>query len=78
MTTPTNYVVPDNPADPEAAAGSKLIVRMPSLVMHTEAFTTVLQDYCGALHAEGAFAGLVLGRRETDRGRGVIRRRDAR
>jgi hypothetical protein len=26
--------------------------------MHTDALTEVLQDYCGALHAEGAFAGL--------------------
>ena len=26
--------------------------------MHTDALTAVLQDYCGALHVEGAFAGL--------------------
>jgi hypothetical protein len=53
----TAYTVPDNPSDPEAAA-LELIVRLPEDVMHTAAFTTVLQDYCGALHVEGAFAGL--------------------
>ncbi|MDT5366248.1 MAG: hypothetical protein QOC62_679 [Mycobacterium sp.] len=56
MTT-TIYTVPDNPADPEAAA-LELIVRLPGQIMHTDALTEVLQDYCGALHAEGAFTGL--------------------
>jgi len=32
---------------------------MPGEVLHTDEFTPVLQDYCGALHAEGAFAGLL-------------------
>jgi hypothetical protein len=56
MTT-TDYTVPDNPADVEAAA-LELIVRLPGQIMHTDALTEVLQDYCGALHAEGALAGL--------------------
>jgi hypothetical protein len=53
----TTYTVPDNPADVEAAA-LELIVRVPGQIMHTDALTEVLQDYCGALHAESAFAGL--------------------
>jgi len=53
----TTYTVPNSPADPEAAA-LELIVRVPAEVLHTDAFTPVLQDYCGVLHAEGAFAGL--------------------
>jgi hypothetical protein len=56
VSAPT-YIVPDNPADPEAAA-LELIVRLPGDIFHTDAFTTVLQDYCGALDVEGAFAGL--------------------
>jgi hypothetical protein len=56
MTAPT-YTVPDNPADPEAAA-LDLIVRLPGEFLRTNAFTAALQDYCGALDAEGAFAGL--------------------
>ena len=38
------YTVPDNPADPEHTA-LELIVRLPADVLHTTAFTTVLQDY---------------------------------
>jgi hypothetical protein len=53
----TTYTVPDNPADPEAAA-LELIVRLPADLLGTNAFTSVLQDYCGALEVEGAFAGL--------------------
>jgi hypothetical protein len=63
MTTIT-YTVPDNPADPEAAA-LELIVRMPSSIsprLAVEAaaagLTEILQDYCGVRQAEGAFAGL--------------------
>jgi hypothetical protein len=56
MTT-TTYTAPDNPPDPEAAA-LDLIVRLPADILHTTALSTVLQDYCGVLHAEGAFAGL--------------------
>ena len=33
-------------------------MRIPVGVLGTDAYTTVLQDYCGILHAEGAFAGL--------------------
>jgi hypothetical protein len=58
------YIVPDNPADPEAAA-LDLIVCMPSSISERLAaevaeagLTEILQDYCGALDAEGAFAGL--------------------
>jgi hypothetical protein len=58
------YDVPDNPAEPEAAA-LELIVRMPSsisprLAADAEAsgLTEILQDYCSVLDAEGAFSGL--------------------
>jgi hypothetical protein len=57
MTAVTVYDIPDNPPDPEAAA-LELIVRLPADILRTAAFTTVLQDYCSVLHAEGAFAGL--------------------
>lgn len=60
----TAYTPPDNPADPEAAA-LELIVRLPTSIserLTAAAFisglTEVLQDYCGMLQAEGAFAGL--------------------
>jgi hypothetical protein len=33
-------------------------VRLPADILQTDAITAVLQDYCGVLHAEGAFAGL--------------------
>ena len=53
----TTYTVPDNPTDPELAA-LELIVRLPADVLHSDAFTTVLQDYCSVLDAEGCFDGL--------------------
>jgi hypothetical protein len=37
------YTVPDKPTDPEAAA-LELIVRLPADILHTAAFTTVLQE----------------------------------
>jgi hypothetical protein len=57
---PMTYTVPTAPTDPEAAA-LELIVRLPIEVLHPQfphMLTEVLQDYCGVLHAEGAFAGL--------------------
>jgi hypothetical protein len=53
----TTYTVPDSPADPCAAA-LELLVRFPETILHTDAFRPVLQDYAGALDAEGAFTGL--------------------
>jgi len=53
----TTYTVPDSPADP-AAAALELLVRFPGTILHTDAFRSVLQDYAGALDAEGAFTGL--------------------
>jgi hypothetical protein len=53
----TTYEVPTNPAGPEAAA-LDLIVALPARLLDTSAFTPVLQDFCGLLHAEGALAGL--------------------
>lgn len=54
----TVYTVPDNPADPEAAA-LELIVRIPGeLLGHDSPPTEVLQDFASLLDAEGAFAGL--------------------
>jgi hypothetical protein len=55
MTNSSSYAVPDDPADPEAAA-LELIVRLPADIMDTDAFTSVLQDFCGVLHVERAFA----------------------
>lgn len=50
--------VPDNPADPETAA-LNLIVELPTeFTPSNGAFREVLQDYCGLLQAEGAFADL--------------------
>jgi len=57
MPNAASYTVPDNPADPEAAA-LDLIERGPADILHTGAFTEVLQDYCSVPHAYGAFAGL--------------------
>ena len=57
MPNAASYTVPDNPADPEAAA-LDLIERLPADILHTGAFTEVLQDYCSVPHADGAFAGL--------------------
>lgn len=51
------YTVPAHPADAEHAA-LELIVRAPAEIHHTDAFTEVLQDYCGLLDAENVFAGL--------------------
>lgn len=56
MTAATPYTLPDNPIDPEAAA-LELIVRFPEMILHTDAFRSVLQDYAGALDAASAFAG---------------------
>jgi hypothetical protein len=59
-----SYAIPDHPADPETAA-LELIVRLPSalsarLADSAEAcgLTEILQDYCGVLQIEGAFAAL--------------------
>jgi len=57
MPNAASYTVPDNPADPEAAA-LDLIERLPADILHIGAFTEVLQDYCSVPHADGAFAGL--------------------
>jgi hypothetical protein len=57
MPNAASYTVPDNPADPEAAA-LDLIGALPGDILHTGAFTEVLQDYCSVPHADGAFAGL--------------------
>ena len=45
------------PADPESAA-LDLLVRAAETATGSTAFRAVLQDFAGALHAEGAFAGL--------------------
>ena len=36
------YAVPDNPSDP-AAAALELIVRLPAMILHTDAFRPALQ-----------------------------------
>ena len=51
------YTVPTNPDNPEQAA-LDMIVRLPADILDSTAFTTVLQDYAGVLHAEDCFAGL--------------------
>jgi hypothetical protein len=51
------YVVPDDPADPHAAA-LELIVRLPETVLHDGGARTVLQELTGMLDAEDAFAGM--------------------
>jgi hypothetical protein len=48
---PTTYTVPDNPADPEAAA-LEVIVRMPALVLHT--------DLCGLIRKESEYCESML------------------
>jgi hypothetical protein len=53
----TAYTVPDNPADPEAAA-LELIVRLPQEILNRDDFTPVLQEFCSMLDAEGCFVGL--------------------
>ena len=58
MTTAHDDTVPDNPADPEAAA-LELIVRVPTDVLgHDSPPRDVLQDFASLLHVEGCFAGL--------------------
>jgi len=57
MPNAASYIVPDNPADPEAAA-LDLIERPTRRDSAHGAFTEVLQDYCSVPHADGAFAGL--------------------
>ncbi|OBA60926.1 amino acid aminotransferase [Mycobacterium sp. 1100029.7] len=54
MTTATSTP----PADPESAA-LDLLVRSAETATGSTAFRAVLQDLAGALHVEGAFAGLV-------------------
>lgn len=57
MSAPT-YAVPENPADPEAAA-LELIVRMPEVVgVNVPSLATLLQEFTMALDVSGAFAGL--------------------
>ncbi|MBV8786441.1 MAG: hypothetical protein JOZ00_07105 [Mycobacterium sp.] len=52
------YEVPDNPADPEAAA-LELIVRVPTDVLgHESPGRETLQEFAGLLSAEGVFAGM--------------------
>ena len=33
-------------------------MRLPAMLLDSDSFTPVLQDYCSLLHAESAFAGL--------------------
>jgi len=70
MPNAASYTVPDNPADPEAAA-LDLIERRPADILHTGAFTEVLQDYCSVPHADGAFAGLEWADARQKRSRGT-------
>jgi hypothetical protein len=59
MTT-IDYTLPDNPADPEAAA-CELIVRVPQAIAGGRLpadIVAVLHDLAELLHAEGCFAGL--------------------
>jgi hypothetical protein len=52
------YTVPDNPADPEAAA-LDLIVRIPADVLgHDSPRREVLQEFAALLSAEGVFTGM--------------------
>jgi hypothetical protein len=53
----TTYVVPDAPADPEAAA-LDLIVQLPIDLLAADGLRSVLQDYAGVLHSEGVFVGM--------------------
>jgi hypothetical protein len=63
--TSTGYTVPDDPADPEAAA-LDLIVRVPADVLETDAFTIALQDYCGLLLAGRCGVHFVCWRHRSD------------
>lgn len=63
MSAPAAYVVPEDPADPEAAA-YELIVRFPTEILAEPGrllhpLIEVLQDYTGMLSARDAMAGLV-------------------
>jgi hypothetical protein len=51
------YVVPDDPADPQAAA-LELIVRLPEVVMNDSGAREALQELTAMLDAETAFAGM--------------------
>jgi hypothetical protein len=51
------YVVPDDPANPEAAA-LELIVRLPETVLQDTGAREALQELTGMLDAEAAFAGM--------------------
>ena len=51
------YTVPDDPADPEAAA-LELIVRVPTDVLGHDSPRDALQDFASLLHAEDCFAGM--------------------
>jgi hypothetical protein len=58
---PGSREAPVHGSRPCEAAALDLIVQLPRVVMclpDPEGLTAVLQDYAGALHAEGAFAGL--------------------
>lgn len=61
MTAPnTAYTVPEDPADPEAAA-LELVVRMPADLSGARvdgAARAVFQDFAGILSAFGAFTGM--------------------
>jgi hypothetical protein len=54
---PTTYAVPDDPADPEAAA-YELIVRLPEAVLRDSGVREILQELAAMLDAEAAFDGL--------------------
>ncbi len=56
MTQHSPYTVPEHPDNPEAAA-LELIVRLPADILDSAAFTAVLQEYAGVLHAENCFTG---------------------
>ncbi len=57
-TATSEYAVPDDPADPEAAA-LELSVMVPTEVLgHDSPPRDALQDLASLLHAEGALAGL--------------------
>jgi hypothetical protein len=55
----TSYTVPENPADPEAAA-LELIVRFPINLLDDDDGPSLeaLQEFAGFLSAEGTFAGM--------------------
>jgi hypothetical protein len=55
--TSDTYVVPDHPADPEAAA-LELIVRMPEAVMRDAGAREILQELTAMLEVEGTFTGM--------------------